>query len=110
MSRLTPASTRTDTLLPYTTLFRSRANLDEHLAEVRRRGGVDDRAMILHPHRLGEREAGERIDETGGAVGGIGAVGQRHHHLHGQAAIFGIHLAAEQREGERKSTRLKSSH
>ncbi len=76
-----------------------RANLDEHLAEVRRRGGVDDRAVVLHPHRLGKREAGQRIDEAGGTVGGVGAVGQRHYHLHRQAAIFGVHLAAKQRDG-----------
>jgi hypothetical protein len=74
-------------------------DLDEHLAEVRRRRCVDDRVMTLHPHGFGESKAGERIDEAGCPIDRIGAVGQRHCHLNGKAAIFSIHLAAKQCDG-----------
>src|SRR3546814_15441948 len=47
--RRPPRSTRTDTLFPYTTLFRSLLALDSHDADDH---GVDD-------HRRGENEIGE---------------------------------------------------
>src|SRR3546814_14940441 len=89
MRRLPPRATRTDTLLPYTTLFRS--------------------------HRLDERRPGLR---TEGAAG-----------LHGPGLIFGVveHGLVDVEDhrrrlvlvagpllagqcGDRKSTRLNSSH
>src|SRR3546814_9392055 len=47
MIRRPPRSTRTDTLFPYTTLFRS--NVGEHLAEGAAQ--LDVRQMLGHPHR-----------------------------------------------------------
>src|SRR3546814_6902436 len=44
MIRRPPRSTRTDTLFPYTTLFRSRPDLDEHR---RRHHGQDDQFRNL---------------------------------------------------------------
>src|SRR3546814_3460363 len=48
MIRRPPRSTRTDTLLPYTTLFRSRAKVASELAAVEQAfGAVTDRPRVL---------------------------------------------------------------
>src|SRR3546814_7711208 len=53
MIRRPPRSTRTDTLFPYTTLFRSDAAIDDEL--VRRLGDIGVEIVHQHPHRrLGE--------------------------------------------------------
>src|SRR3546814_13795975 len=53
MIRRPPRSTRTDTLFPYTTLFRSDAAIDDQL--VRRLGDIGVEIVHQHPHRrLGE--------------------------------------------------------
>src|SRR3546814_17541886 len=58
MIRRPPRSTRTDTLFPYTTLFRSKHGVPKHpldLAGHRLIGyGHRQRAMPLHFHRKGE--------------------------------------------------------
>src|SRR3546814_17928920 len=74
MIRRPPRSTRTDTLFPYTTLFRSTTDGD---GEARRPHLI----RVEPAHHLAEREAGP-VDEAD------------------------LHRAA----GDRKSTRLNSSH
>src|SRR3546814_13720866 len=88
MIRRPPRSTRTDTLFPYTTLFRSRLGPDpgrgdrvqQRGGEVQRRGGGGDRAVLFREHHL--------------IVAAVGCVGRT--------------LASD--IGDRKSTRLNSSH
>src|SRR3546814_14466972 len=58
MIRLPPRSTRTDTLFPYTTLFRS------HLAVRRDAGGIDVLGERIAQLRGAERGARERPVET----------------------------------------------
>src|SRR3546814_16323482 len=76
MIRRPPRSTRTDTLLPYTTLFRSRA---ASLPDVARSPRQQNRVVEVEQH------------------GGMIAA----------AALLGDRLVGE---GDRKSTRLNSSH
>src|SRR3546814_4574886 len=61
--RRPPISTRTDTLFPYTTLFRSARRIRGVIADETLPGGVDDAGHILasalRPHR-GRRLKGER--------------------------------------------------
>src|SRR3546814_14703380 len=94
MIRRPPRSTRTDTLFPYTTLFRSRllqyvlrdlettfAGIEQELGHVGRQCRID--VVVVAPHR-----------EMAGT------------HLHrGQATERAFHPRAD-----RKSTRLNSSH
>src|SRR3546814_20869361 len=49
MIRRPPRSTRTDTLFPYTTLFRSRLRVEEH----DRRWGHEIAAALLEQHEVG---------------------------------------------------------
>src|SRR3546814_11322684 len=89
MIRRPPRSTRTDTLFPYTTLFRSPAPLLEHAEPVHLR-----QADIQHHRIIGFGIAEEVPFFTiEGHVDGIAAVGQR---------LFDL--------PDRKSTRLNSSH
>src|SRR3546814_2678855 len=108
MIRRPPRSTRTDTLFPYTTLFRSRETfgsleewrqdcgcfqLDIFLLEVRQAEGESQgarrRHYAVHFHTLRSRRA--RVDAECGIRGGIGAIDTR-------------------QAGDRKSKRLNSSH
>src|SRR3546814_2198925 len=63
MIRRPPRSTRTDTLFPYTTLFRS-----QRLHELHRQVGDDGQARHLQPDRSGveqaEQEAGRSEEHT----------------------------------------------
>src|SRR3546814_12612737 len=91
MIRRPPRSTRTDTLFPYTTLFRShvarrRATGDRHLARrfrPRSHDGDDPPAGRAHPARLPD---GQPFDDPAGDP----------------LPVAGA--------GDRKSTRLNSSH
>src|SRR3546814_9935035 len=94
MIRLPPRSTCTDSLFPYTTRFRSRADLDHDAA-----------ALVAEHHRkqafgvvTTERER-VGVADTGG--------GDLHQHLAGARRID-VDLDDLQRD--RKSTRLNSSH
>src|SRR3546814_18842715 len=116
MIRRPPRSTRTDTLFPYTTLFRSRpgAGLAGGGLGV---GGEGD----LHAQRM--RGVGENLAFLAVAGGadlltdgfGVGRLRVVRHGCVGEAGsdVEGMHglriLAAEMR-GDRKSTRLNSSH
>src|SRR3546814_20808377 len=82
--RRPPRSTRTDTLFPYTTLFRSDREDPKNLREADRRNGE---IVCAEP----ERRNG---DESGRQAG-------RDHREEG---------SHEEREADRKSTRLNSSH
>src|SRR3546814_20791309 len=59
MIRRPPRSTRTDTLFPYTTLFRSKA------FAVARAESLD---RLLVQKRFGDRQQGETFDPAGGAL------------------------------------------
>src|SRR3546814_13112680 len=86
MRRRPPRSTRTDTLFPYTTLFRSRG-----AGGAIARGAGRDRAGVAHPAVVPPPAIG--AGTRGGAGGGV----------HPAVGIL--------REPEdRKSTRLNSSH
>ena len=71
----------------------------EHLAEVRRRRGVDERGVALATHRADLPEDGQRVDEArrpldrGDARRQLEALGD------GDAAVLGVHRAAEQADG-----------
>ena len=52
------------------------ADPDQHLAEVRRRGGMQQRGVALEPHRLDHAQRGQRVHETRGAVPGVGPIRQ----------------------------------
>ncbi len=51
------------------------ADAVKHLAQVRGRGGVDQRLKSLPLHRAGKTQRGHRIDETGAGIGNVGAIG-----------------------------------
>src|SRR3546814_9227148 len=109
MIRRPPRSTRTDTLFPYTTLFRSHRDFVE-IDVVDLPLGIGARPPPLHPAEL-QRPRGRGRAVVGGKVGGdlIGlAVAQRPRHpadgLEGEAVA---HRAVAL---DRKSTRLNSSH
>src|SRR3546814_9361948 len=98
MIRRPPRSTRTDTLFPYTTLFRSICN---HFSAVI--PGADDRFLINpHGYHWSEVRAGDlvEVDADGQPVDGKEPPEPTaffiHYHIH--------HLV------DRKSTRLNSSH
>src|SRR3546814_8227727 len=67
MIRRPPRSTRTDTLFPYTTLFRSADDL-EALGQplgCDRRAAVEDRAELAQVDRLGLHHVDEHVDHGG---------------------------------------------
>src|SRR3546814_6851210 len=107
MIRRPPRSTRTDTLFPYTTLFRSPRRIDHMPIAIQIDFG--DGVEILRPDA-------KRIDARH-ARGDVRGACERDHHM----CIVAAHAApldeAVERAGfavagarERKSTRLNSSH
>src|SRR3546814_5957490 len=76
MIRRPPRSTRTDTLFPYTTLFRSRAfdtasgRPEAELAEHRARGGIVDEM------RCGQPRDAERAREVEHVAPGLGSIAE----------------------------------
>src|SRR3546814_18876861 len=90
MIRLPPISTRTDTLFPYTTLFRS--DPDAGLQGQERRARDRGRGP---PRRL-QPQSGDGATPLSGDQA--------------RSAVFHLAQPAEPREGDRKSTRLNSSH
>src|SRR3546814_1265165 len=97
-----PRSTRTDTLFPYTTLFRSVGDIGEELrcaSRLQHRAKDNEQDDVVG--RDGERDAEDALSRQ---VQGDGYVLQR------EAGMGdGIrHVAPE--KGDRKSTRLNSSH
>src|SRR3546814_15297177 len=85
MIRRPPRSTRTDTLFPYTTLFRSRVDIQYHWRNDAGWRDFDDYlAAFDHKHRKNIRQERAKV------------------------ARSGVRLRVV--EGDRKSTRLNSSH
>src|SRR3546814_5237756 len=115
MIRRPPRSTRTDTLFPYTTLFRSISGIYARLAATHERlcGKVPPRpsALAAEPygspdelrHDLAIIETG--LKKTDGALASGGAIDR----LIRAVETFGFHLATLDLR-DRKSTRLNSSH
>src|SRR3546814_6467511 len=113
MIRRPPRSTRTDTLFPYTTLFRSAHHHmpGAHVGapDYRRHAPAFDRMHGVFVRALAEQDH---------AIGGLGGRSNRAMTRTEQHAVAGagqlLADAAEQLEwvwpGERKSTRLTSSH
>src|SRR3546814_13176383 len=98
MIRRPPRSTRTDTLFPYTTLFRSPGAADRQLADAQREERGDqcqcENEVVEEDHAVTRRvvHPEERAE---------GHVGLRPRPLEGQS---------EEGRPDRKSTRLNSSH
>src|SRR3546814_4494687 len=64
MIRRPPRSTRTDTLFPYTTLFRSpRCHADPRRRDDRRRHRGDGRSQIVVGHGIGRQDRKEHTSE-----------------------------------------------
>src|SRR3546814_5482576 len=112
MIRRPPRSTRTDTLFPYTTLFRSTRMPHEpphHPARVRRGGDICCDALRIEPvpgQRLGARP------HVAAHVHGA-ELGMELHPPRRLAPAEGVAVVvvrARQHGGDRKSTRLNSSH
>src|SRR3546814_20628783 len=106
MIRLPPRSTRTDTLFPYTTLFRSDAGDPHfgqrfaHIVELER---LDDRSDHFHassPNRYGTSIARPVISAAPALTGCIRV----------RRAGSDQDLRSRPRHPDRKSTRLNSSH
>src|SRR3546814_1246798 len=108
MIRRPPRSTRTDTLFPYTTLFRS---IDGLVHTGRALGMPGQRLGGRDPWHVGAEglsdrfQLGDVADRRGGAVRIDIVDGRVAQALHGEA-----HAAHRSLAGDRKSTRLNSSH
>src|SRR3546814_17897939 len=61
MTRRPPRSTRTDTLVPYTTLFRSVLHIAEAVGERMRADGIKNAALIGTRNVMTERFYGQRL-------------------------------------------------
>src|SRR3546814_4492273 len=114
MIRRPPRSTRTDTLFPYTTLFRSRQLLFQGLQTLDRTGN----GLPVGEHAAQPAMVDEMLARLAGGFGdGILrlALGADEQHLAagGDGRGNEVQRAAEERHGlrqDRKSTRLNSSH
>src|SRR3546814_4115202 len=109
MIRRPPRSTRTDTLFPYTTLFRSLFVSDTI-------GFWNDRVLITGGIRLQEIGSKSYAANATGAIPAGGLTGK--YSKDAVTPVFGlvvkpaegVSLYANRVEGDRKSTRLNSSH
>src|SRR3546814_7577078 len=109
MIRRPPRSTRTDTLFPYTTLFRSALDVDAARSDV---GGDDD--VDLAVLELGDHALARLLLHVAVQRGGVEAACRQ---LVGQLDRLGLGAHEDQHavegfslEEDRKSTRLNSSH
>src|SRR3546814_6236880 len=105
MIRRPPKSTRPATLCPYTTRFLSRDTaelLEDGLVVL----GGDARAGVVNLDREG-LAAAARAEQDAAAVGVLEGVGQQVLHDAAQELGVGAH---HRRAGDRKITRLNSSH
>src|SRR3546814_12849029 len=99
MIRRPPRSTRTDTLFPYTTLFRSDAELVVGAGEVLLRRSARE-AAIESAHHLGAQEGLLRVS--------LRDREDRHAVVERPHVLVRLHTLADGKD--RKSTRLNSSH
>src|SRR3546814_5762808 len=94
MIRRPPRSTRTDTLFPYTTLFRSPPHRDILLVDVQDAAVVVDHATLglriesHFPDQLGADAAVARVDPAPLPLAGVVAVDE---HVHGAVARAAVH-------------------
>src|SRR3546814_8864950 len=111
--RRPPRSTRTDTLFPYTTLFRSRPDelaVTDRLAVAGRdavRGRIDRDDALAEQHRhlaLVPISGGTKLDALEILLAREIFLRQ------GRALIGQFGLVADDRDADRRSTRLNSSH
>src|SRR3546814_19428879 len=118
MSRRPPGATRTDTRVPYTTLFRSLG------------GGADDNFLVEGPEVLQRaaaarddeqirarqppllRQGVETADRRGDLLRGALALHQHRPYQHAERKAVGeaVQDVADDGAGDRKSTSLNSSH
>src|SRR3546814_4000251 len=118
MIRRPPRSTRTDTLFPYTTLFRSGAAGRQCLCQLSRgeQGALAADGAALGREDSGRDCAGVGILVAGRAAGGgsekpVGVIEQLREDERGLRVIGRLSArTAVGREADRKSTRLNSSH
>src|SRR3546814_9148386 len=89
-----PRSTRTDTLFPYTTLFRSRLGVAEAVLLAQRQGLVPGALGGLHQRLVGavvrlqrHRRGGQRLVAGALAVGGAAVVADDAQHVVGVLAM-----------------------
>src|SRR3546814_1953654 len=107
MIRRPPRSTRTDTLFPYTTLFRSDLAAEQH-----RQAGLE--ALLLQPLAVAPGDLADRRSddagrlENGGRLHQVVALAVLSREAIAQQGDHG--LAEGQVAGDRKSTRRNSSH
>src|SRR3546814_5240060 len=100
MIRRPPRSTRTDTLFPYTTLFRSASHPLE--------GAVLDRAQQLFLHGLAGR--GDLVEEQAAAIGDLEAPAAP---LHGAGEGPGLvteQLGLQQALGQSRAVQIGRAH
>src|SRR3546814_4940551 len=111
MIRLPPRSTRTDTLVPYTTLFRSRAG-QAQLAPCPFDAGAEGSPRGAGARGTRRRRDGERGDVSAAPWFPGGAVLPASIGDGGRGDVRRLRRAGLQREwrSDRKSTRLNSSH
>src|SRR3546814_9709807 len=112
MIRRPPRSTRTDTLFPYTTLFRSVglawAHIFAHIL-VPELMAVARTRVPAHQAHHGEDDAGNAVHDflRRGVIGPISRTGGGEHP---EAALGAVLKSLFVRQLDRKSTRLNSSH
>src|SRR3546814_18288282 len=97
MIRRPPRSTRTDTLFPYTTLFRSQRRRSQDAA--REAQAAHERLDIL-----------ARGEVVGDEHGGILRIGTAQLHRPARGGAEDARIEGDAVAGDRKSTRLNSSH
>src|SRR3546814_1282383 len=107
MIRRPPRSTRTDTLFPYTTLFRSHRDAVRSVLAARERGRrtgakVETRGSCIHQVRTPLSLADEELVI-------VQLPTQLHRHIWGKS-IISLPILPPSAERDRKSTRLNSSH
>src|SRR3546814_11279775 len=100
-----PRSTRTDTLFPYTTLFRSSAESKEHAMPTRNEIAMLDAARAAGI--TSRDELANFMGQLSHESGGFRTLEESFRYTRG---IDQIPVASAFREGDRKSTRLNSSH
>src|SRR3546814_12654664 len=111
MLRRPPRSTRTDTLFPYTTLFRSQRltitgltnniNAVDYSADPNNQGGVIPQNGIINTNRIGANYTdswGEKVELNASYL-------FNHRKNFGESSLFREYVLPD-----RKSTRLNSSH
>src|SRR3546814_1855900 len=108
MRRRPPRSTRTDTLFPYTTLFRSpdQAIVGERFDDA----GRDERVLVDHTLRDQPFEMLEAVVGINAALGGVGIRPAGHAQIFVEIIAFIMKAGIALDRRDRKSTRLNSSH